>query len=91
MTISIKPSPDYSIKIIRTKVIPEAGLPYTVYISFDVDDYSPHNVKKCERHFRKVLTENCGTDIGIYFDRYNLMATLSFRNEDDAAIFMMMV
>lgn len=87
----MKPQLDYKINILRTKFIEGAGLPYTVYVSFDIDDYDLHNIKKCERDFRRLLTENCGNDVGMYFDRYSLMATLNFRNEDEAAMFMMMV
>ena len=82
---------DYKINIIKTKVIEGAGLPYTVYVSFDFDDYDMHHIKKCERDFRNMLVEHCGSDVGIYFDKYNLMATLNFRNEDEAAIFMMVI
>lgn len=38
-----------------------------------------------------MLSEHCGPDIGIYFDKYSLMATLSFRNEDEAAMFTMLI
>lgn len=86
-----KPQLDYKISIIKTKVIEGAGLPYTVYVSLDVNDYSSHNIKKCERDFRNLLLEHCGADVGIYFDRYNMMATLNFRNEDEAAMFMMLI
>ena len=87
----MKPRRDYRINIVKTKVIEGAGLPYTVYVSFDVDDYDSHNIKKCERDFRNLLIEHCGSDVGIYFDRYSMMATLNFRNEDEAAMFMMLI
>ncbi len=82
---------DYKIKIVSTRHIKGAGLPYTVIVSIDPGSYDNHNIKKCEKDFRKLLAENCGKDIGIYFDRYTLTATLSFRNEDDAAIFTMLI
>lgn len=82
---------DYRIQVLSTKVIPNAGLPYTVYVGFDIDSYDPHNIKKCERDFRKVISEEFGKDVGCYFDRYTLHATLNFRNENDAAMFMMLI
>ncbi len=82
---------DYKVKIVNTRYISGAGLPYTVVVRFDVGNYDNHHIKKCIKDFRNLLSENCGKDIGIYFDKYSMMATLSFRNEDDAAIFTMLI
>lgn len=86
-----KPSLDYKVKVTHTKYIDGAGLPYTVYVSFDLPSYDNHSIKKCIKDFRKLLADHCGPDIGIYFDKYSLMATLSFRNEDEAAMFTLLI
>jgi len=80
---------DYTINVLNTKVNDTIALPYSVKISFECADWDQHFVRKCERDFRKLLSTEYGQHIGCYFDRYSMTAILNFRNEDDAARFIL--
>jgi hypothetical protein len=83
---------NYAISITGTRHIEGAGLPHTVYVMFHVGkDDSDHTLRNCERDFRNIISEHFEKNVGCHFDRYTQTATLSFRNEDDAAMFITMI
>lgn len=83
---------DYAISITGTRHIEGAGLPHTVYVMFHIgESQCDRTLRNCERDFRNIISEHFGKNVGCHVDRYTQTATLSFRNEDDAAMFITMI
>lgn len=96
MGVAIRPlfsmieSDFYYLRLVNSQINEGASLPYTVKVFFDTDNiFDPRAESRCERDFRKKLINEFGSDVGCYFDRYSMMATLSFRHPDDAARFIL--
>ena len=69
-------------ELVKSLTIPDVKLPYCVVVMFDGDG----------SQFRKELvTRYSPGDISCQIERYTSLATINFRNEIDAADFLMRI
>lgn len=69
-------------RLVKSITIPDVKLPYCVVVSFDGDG----------KYLRKELVARYDqSDISCQIERYTSIATINFRNEIDAADFLMRI
>lgn len=69
-------------ELVKTITIPDVKLPYCVIVMFDGDG----------KHLRKDLVARYAqSDISCQIENYTSIATINFRNEVDAADFLMRI
>lgn len=69
-------------ELVKTITIPDVKLPYCVVVMFDGDG----------KHLRKDLVARYNqSDISCQIENYTSIATINFRNEIDAADFLMRI
>ena len=69
-------------QLVKTITIPNVKLPYSVVISFDGDG---NQLRK------ELVSRYVRGDFSCYLERYTSIATIHFRNEMDAADFLMRI
>lgn len=69
-------------ELVKSLTIPNVNLPYCVVVMFDGDG---------KKFRQELVTRYKSSDISCQIERYTSLATINFRNELDAADFLMRI